>query len=656
MSKNLAGINTSSGNGCGCSSKSLYNIEPSGSVSGNVSISQFVSSVQPAVTPGGGGGGGGSGTVPDPLTVNNLNVLVLAQMANATVGGVLKMDSGSLQLFNNTISGNADILIQPTTQVTINPNLEVDGDFTRLFTTETSISDFVPTIGYIDPTGILTLDNSDRGFEYDYITGAGPFIWNSGFFGRDRTRNRFVMWDNATLVGPNQRYIRTPSDCLSNDLDIDGIFTSRIHSADYTTCFGASNLNIDVTAINEWFVDSFDERHDMTIGTYNVLQNETHNVGISGVPNTGVFLVTDINNANNFIRLDNTIPTTNIRNSRNVDIRTTTGVGGITIASGNTLNMTSQNAMNIASIGSNVGINGPSGVTLNSAFSNITSTGVNVNATATNQINYNSNGQSTYSTSNPGSALNLQTTGGGSDINISATGNILSTSIGTSTYRTTGGGQTLTLQTTGGASDILMQSNSGNITVNATTVGRSVTINTPATTINSSSLITMNSPITNFPAGVITNPNAIMYNGQLSLPVSAIPGVGSGDGAIWVNNNFAVPESSVIYFTDDSVVADRDHLIGVEDDPSVVSVNTTVTLNINTYILTGGTGRTFTLPAFGNVPEGKRFHLTQNGTGVLTIAPGANISGPLTPVGQNYSLTVIRHNGGGAIRWYSMYS
>lgn len=185
----------------------------------------------------GGGGGGGLVTVPDPLEVNDATVFNLLQAGNAIISNQLRVGGNSGLLFqNNTISSGSNIIVTPTGEFQINPNLQVYGDYTRLDTVETRITDQVPVIGYIDELDTLNLDSHDRGLEFNYTTQIGPTVnFNRGFIGYDKSRDRFVLWKQSLidsgLSGEDQNYVRTGTS--TNVLDIDELYTAVIRNPDY---------------------------------------------------------------------------------------------------------------------------------------------------------------------------------------------------------------------------------------------------------------------------------------------------------------------------------------------------------------------------------------------------------------------------------------
>lgn len=258
MSKSLSN-NLSCGKGC-CSAKSLYNFEPGSgnNFSTDRSLEDFLRQVQETDILPGDVVDVGVGGVTDPLEVNDATIFNLLQAANATITGQLRIGtSGGLLLQNNQIISGSNIVVNPTGEFQINPNLHVFGQYTRLDTVETRITDKVPVIGYQDQGVFLTTDNDDRGFEFNYVrdTGGGILNYNRGFMGYDKSRERFVLWRSSTIdggiVGTDQNYQR--SGTLRNQLDIDEVYTAVIRDPDYTingvqvndvTVSATSNFNV----------------------------------------------------------------------------------------------------------------------------------------------------------------------------------------------------------------------------------------------------------------------------------------------------------------------------------------------------------------------------------------------------------------------------
>jgi hypothetical protein len=371
MSKSLKGNLASGNKGC-CSSKSLKNLEASGSnASTDTSLASFISRSQGnTIIINGGGGGGGGTTIPDPLQINNLIVLELAAIQNALIGGTLNIGNGALVFNNNTITGNGSIIVNPTIDFQIDPNLVVNGDYTRLNTTETRIFDRVPVIGYIDPNGILAIDNSDRGFEFDYVTTDGTdFFYNRGFFGYDKDRDRFVGWKRAIIdggtFGNDQNYQRTGAEL--NQFDLDVIYTSEIKNMDYLIG-GTPNFDIRIEASSELALRSLLESHVTENITVVATDDEIHTLGISGFGFTGRYLVQLANNPScNRIELGDKTgvgfsPGAYVNHDTLVELRTCDAVSLIDIVSADDLDMTAKNTLNIESTNGTVALDASIGI------------------------------------------------------------------------------------------------------------------------------------------------------------------------------------------------------------------------------------------------------------------------------------------------------
>jgi len=365
MSKSLGNNALSCGKGC-CSSKSLKNLE-FGSVSqiDDTTIARIINQISSDVVSGGDTGTGivqpPIDGIPDPLQVNNLTVFQLAQLNNALIGTQLDIGNGDLVFINNTISSNSSIIVNPAIDFQIDPNLVVNGSYTRLNTTETRITDKVPVFGFIDPTGILALDNSDRGFEFNYVTedpNDGSFDFNRGFFGYDKERDRFVAWKRSTInsgiSGTDQNYERLGADLNTFDLDV--VFTTEIRNPDYLIG-GSPSLNINMVASSGTLnFTSLDQDHDVDninydIGSnvqYNVSNEEVHTIGDAGLTK-GRFVVELIDRPNcSKIELKDTgTPGLFLYHEDNVEILTCDGTSVITIDSANDIIMKSDSEINI---------------------------------------------------------------------------------------------------------------------------------------------------------------------------------------------------------------------------------------------------------------------------------------------------------------------
>jgi len=293
-----------------CPSKSLYNFSGTQVAVGQLdrSITQFVQQVE-APTPGGGGGGGGGGdgTVPDPLELDNITARDLLQAGNILVGNNLDVGNGDIVLHNNTITSNSSIIVNPTIDFQINPNLLVYGDYTRLDTIETRISDQVPVIGYIDPNGLLALDDHDRGFEFNWVntTNGINFFHNIGFFGYDKDRDRFVFWRRATIdsgiFATDQNYERSGADL--NSLDADVIYTTEIRNPDYTI---GNTIPRDITidADDEITLFSNLEEHITNDMNLRISDEEIHTIGQFNIPNTGRYKIVTEDTTGNDSRIE----------------------------------------------------------------------------------------------------------------------------------------------------------------------------------------------------------------------------------------------------------------------------------------------------------------------------------------------------------------
>lgn len=288
----------------GCASKSLLYINNASSSTS--SVSQFITTQTSSGGGGGGGGGGITGTIDNLTITGNLTVEGTANI-NKTITNNLTVTQ---TLTTSVIESVGNLVLQPTNPtpctgfVQINDNLQVNGCFTELCTTDTYILDPVPTLNSCNNGALLVDDDNDIGFQFPYIV-PNTSSQNTGFFGFDRMRfptvgPRFAFWYNTTQVNPpNQEYQRFGT--LANGVDIDTLYTYLIKNPDDPNApasIPGGHLKIDIgidTSNNLNVAVTNQELHD--VGSY-----ELHSVGTLNSTQAG-FRVADVNQACNYIEL-----------------------------------------------------------------------------------------------------------------------------------------------------------------------------------------------------------------------------------------------------------------------------------------------------------------------------------------------------------------
>lgn len=336
MSKSLK---NSRNEGC-CKSKSLHNITGAEAVSAaDGSITNFIASVQQQqniVTVGGGGG-----EIEDPLIRDTIQANILLRAANDLIAANLFAGTGEIGLIKlegNVISSGANIVLQPfnnsnpeLTNVTIDKNLIVQGDYTRLNTTETQITAKVPVIGFLAGDigdGVID-DDCDRGWEFNWPedVGGGSFVKQVGFQGYNKNTTaatqRFVFWDRAEQPDPLvQNYERTS--VTPNEVEIDLLYTNFVISEDIT-----GSGNTDLVISTPTLLQVVAEEEDHNVGStlkYDVDISEEHVVG-TGAVGTGTWSThTFLDPTKNIIEL--TSDKLDLKNSDVINIETCVGGGG----------------------------------------------------------------------------------------------------------------------------------------------------------------------------------------------------------------------------------------------------------------------------------------------------------------------------------------
>ncbi len=291
-------------------SKSLTNVDDTTLLSQQVkSLQAYIDSIN----------GTSPSSIPDPLIINNLIVTNIAQISNASITNTITV-GGTMNISNAGIVSANTINLNSTSEVNINPNLTVNGAYTHLYTTDTNIKDPSPIIGYIDPLSILSADPYDRGLEINYITGFPIYVYNKGFMGYDVSRDRFVLWKNASET-IDKIYERDGSGL--NSLDIDTVYTTNIKNPDYLIG-GVPYLDITIDATDNLNLNSQTETH-----TSNsiILQTVSLLNSISLDDINGIFL-----NSNTKVRINPKLV---------VDIIESTNPSTIPITINNSLNCTS---------------------------------------------------------------------------------------------------------------------------------------------------------------------------------------------------------------------------------------------------------------------------------------------------------------------------
>jgi len=252
MSKSLHNSGTSTN---GCKSKSLHNLDGVADITAaDAGLSNFISNIQQIttiidIT-------GVADGIPDPLELDTiiarveLKALTLLLAKNAVISEKLDIGGGDLVLENNTISSeNSNIQIFPNpdpdpenTNVFIESNLIVKGQYTRLDTIQVRMIACVPIIGFIpgdigDPAAD---DECDKGWEFNWPEDpGGGFVKRVGFVGYDQDKERFVFWRRAVLEDPSDPDKRAfeRSSVQQNVVEADILVTNIIASEDITNNF-----------------------------------------------------------------------------------------------------------------------------------------------------------------------------------------------------------------------------------------------------------------------------------------------------------------------------------------------------------------------------------------------------------------------------------
>lgn len=372
MSKPLYG---SYGNSC-CKSKSLHNFSGSGAFIGDSSssLSQFISNTQQTDTSTTVTTGTVDG-IPDPLVLNSITAVVdLKSLDNfvanrASVANILDIGLGDLILkFNEISSNNSNIVLKPFvsddlefTNVFIDKNLIVKGEYTRLDTIDTRMVAKIPIIGYLE--GSVTDDDCDRGFEFNWPEESPPlsgsFVKRVGFLGWDKASDRFVFWKRAGRTGPTEHnYERTSIE--PNEAEIDILYTNIIKSEDIT---GSGNVDLLISAgngLSALTVNSSSEEHNTFMLKYDVNTSEEHVVDANS-SGAGSFSVYTFDNPTTE-KFELTNSKIDIFHDQNINIRTFTS-GSVNLTSADSVDIDATNEVTINSDTSQVGINAQTNLT-----------------------------------------------------------------------------------------------------------------------------------------------------------------------------------------------------------------------------------------------------------------------------------------------------
>jgi hypothetical protein len=378
MSKSLKG---GGGGGC-CKSKSLHNLSAVDvDTSQFRNLSQFIIDLNNNTDVTTGLGGDGLSTI-CPIRCDFVRADELIEAKNANIGIELNIGTGDLILSENRIlSNNDDIILEPVTngKIQIESNLEVNGSLTKICTENLEICDPVPIIGLKEELlGGGTIDDlDDRGFQFDWPEPlTGGVFKRMGFFGWDRSKDRFVFWKrtaiNTGTSGFDQNYQRASSELNAAEFDV--IYTTEIKGGD-DPLLPNSNLNINTpTALS---IVSLLENHTTENLNYNVKFDEEHIIGIQPASlKNGSFVVRSfVNPTQNRIELDLDSETLNLYQEDDIEIKTFTNNGntsGILIDSGDQINMNAFNSLNIDSTAGAITITADESVLVQSETSSTT--------------------------------------------------------------------------------------------------------------------------------------------------------------------------------------------------------------------------------------------------------------------------------------------
>jgi hypothetical protein len=191
----------------------------------------------------------------------------------------------------------------------------------------------------------------------------GSFVWNRGFFGYDKDRDRFVSWKRSALTPPasDQNYERLGADL--NEFDLDVIYTTEVRNPDYLIGgLPVSDVNFVATSGTLNFT-SLDQDHDADTTNYDIAQTEIHTLGQPGF-STGQFLAQLANNPTcNKIDLRETgTPGLYLYHEDFVDIQSCNAGSVINIESENDVIIKSRREMFISSELTSIDISAPDGV------------------------------------------------------------------------------------------------------------------------------------------------------------------------------------------------------------------------------------------------------------------------------------------------------
>jgi hypothetical protein len=146
-----------------------------------------------------------------------------AGVKRLTIGaaGVEVVDSaapfkvGALSMLNDTISSTGDITLDPTGDVIIEGNLQINGTTTTVNSTEITVDDPVLTLG--GDTAPVADDNKDRGIQFRYYDTQSRV----GFMGWDDSNTAFTFLEDATNT--NEVFSGTLADVRMGRATVDGL-------------------------------------------------------------------------------------------------------------------------------------------------------------------------------------------------------------------------------------------------------------------------------------------------------------------------------------------------------------------------------------------------------------------------------------------------
>jgi hypothetical protein len=281
-------------------------------------------------------------------------------------------------------------------QLVINSNVQINGTTTNVYSTVTNIRDPIFSLGGV--TGPSVNDGKDRGIEFKWNNGLST-TGNTGFFGYKNNLGRFVFIQNGTNI--DEVYSGSFGDVQFNkgflsNLDLAGGTISNLNtlnggsinivSSSNSINLSSGNINLNTTSSLN-FGSTSNSIGLSSSGDLNLVSNESvifnlHTDGNSyiGVPQNVKMYFGDTS-GNTYItsNTNNNLQITN--SSGSIDLSPSSSGGSINIPTQTYLNFGST-TNSIISDGTNLLINGYSGVNINSSSFNV-SGDVNIIGTIT---------------------------------------------------------------------------------------------------------------------------------------------------------------------------------------------------------------------------------------------------------------------------------